>query len=242
MPSLLDQTTEHRNHIKHEALTFSLSELVNMYKAKPKEIEIRPDFQRLFRWPREQQSSFIESLILEMPIPPLFFFETIDGAWDLLDGLQRLSTIIKFLGMGGDTPPHVQGIKGNEDIWHYENEHDLTTPLQLLRGEYLTELEGLTFVRLPAQLQLNLKRARLHVYVLKRETKPMYKYEVFKRLNRGGLRLEDQEMRNCSIRMLDHHFPTFLQDVSKDAEFAKAMGIDYEPQSAYMLEESRNEC
>ena len=77
----------------------------------------------------------------------------------------------------------------------YDNQIDET--LQLLAGEYLTELAGLTFTRLPAQLQLNLKRARLHVYVLKRETKNMYKYEVFKRLNRGGMWLEDQEMRNC---------------------------------------------
>ena len=79
MPSLLEQVTEHRNHIKHEAIAFSLSELVNMYKAQPREIQIRPDFQRLFRWSREQQSSFIESLILEMPIPPLLFLKLLRG-------------------------------------------------------------------------------------------------------------------------------------------------------------------
>lgn len=237
MPLLIDQVTEHRNHIKHEAMTFSLSELVNMYNAQPKEIEIRPDFQRLFRWPREQQCSFIESLILEMPIPPLFFFEKGDGTWDLLDGLQRLSTIIKFIGSGKDTPVAEQGATGNENDWHYINEHNIEEPLQLLQGEYLTELAGLTFVRLPTQLQLNLKRSRLHVYVLKRETKPMYKYEVFKRLNRGGIYLEDQELRNCSVRMLDEGFPKFLQDISKDIEFARALGLEYESESSYKIEE-----
>ena len=109
--------------------------------------------------------------------------------------------------------------------------------MQLLAGEYLTELAGLTFTRLPAQLQLNLKRARLHVYVLKRETKPMYKYEVFKRLNRGGMWLEDQEMRNCSVRMLDEKFPNFLQEISKDSGFARALGVEYDHQNAYYLEE-----
>ena len=237
MPSLIDQVAEHRNHIKHEALTFSLSELVNMYKAVPKEITIKPDFQRLFRWSREQQSSFIESLLLEMPIPPLFFFETETGLWDLLDGLQRLSTIIKFIGTNKDTPIDVQGSDGNENEWHYDNEYNLEEPLQLLGGEYLTELKGLTFVRLPVQLQLNLKRARLHIYVLKRETKPMYKYEVFKRLNRGGLWLEDQELRNCSIRMLDEEFPTFLQTISKDSTIAQTLGMEYEPQNTYKIEE-----
>lgn len=237
MPSLLEQVTEHRNHIKHEALTFSLFELVNMYRAEPKEIQIRPDFQRLFRWSRVQQSSFIESLILEMPIPPLFFFETPEGLWDLLDGLQRLSTIIRFIGAGKDTPVEVQGSSGNENMWHYDNQNNLEKPLQLLAGEYLTELAGLTFTRLPAQLQLNLKRARLHVYVLKRETKPMYKYEVFKRLNRGGMLLEDQEMRNCSVRMLDENFPNFLREISQDNGFAKALGVEYDQQNAYHLEE-----
>jgi len=151
--------------------------------------------------------------------------------------LQRLSTIIRFIGTGKDTPVEVQGSNGNENMWHYDNQNNLEEPVQLLAGEYLTELAGLTFTRLPAQLQLNLKRARLHVYVLKRETKPMYKYEVFKRLNRGGMLLEDQEMRNCSVRMLDETFPNFLREISQDNGFAKALGVEYDQQNAYYLEE-----
>jgi Protein of unknown function DUF262 len=98
---LLQQEVENnRKNIRHEALTFSLSELVNIHRDE--EILIRPDFQRLFRWTRVQQTSFIESLLLEIPIPPLFFFEKNDGKWELLDGLQRLSTIIRFIGTGQD--------------------------------------------------------------------------------------------------------------------------------------------
>ncbi len=77
--NLLDEVQLHRKGIKHETLTFSISELVNMYVSEPKEMKIDPDFQRLFRWSREQQSSFIESLILEIPLPPLFFYETETG-------------------------------------------------------------------------------------------------------------------------------------------------------------------
>jgi hypothetical protein len=98
--NLLEQVADHRKGIKHETITFSLSELVSMYRTEPKEIEINPNFQRLFRWSREQQGSFIESLILEIPIPPIFFYEMQDGRWDLLDGLQRISTIIRFLTPG----------------------------------------------------------------------------------------------------------------------------------------------
>jgi hypothetical protein len=226
MAQLLEQVKEHRNHIKHEAITFSLSELVNMYRAEPKEIDIRPDFQRLFRWSREQQCSFVESLVLEMPIPPLFFFEKDDGTWDLLDGLQRLSTIIKFLGSEKEVPIDAQGADNNENEWHYQTENNIDEPLQLLPGEYLTGLLGLTFSKLPTQLQLNLKRVRLYIYVMKRETKPLYKYEVFKRLNRGGSILEDQELRNCNVRILGTKFPNFIQEISKEPNFVAALGLD----------------
>lgn len=189
--NLLDEVQLHRKGIKHETLTFSISELVNMYSATPKEMEISPDFQRLFRWSREQQSSFIESLILEIPVPPLFFYETETGVWDLLDGLQRLSTIFRFVN-AGEVPLEYRGKPLNEADWHYENENVLAAPLQLLGGEYLAELEGQSFHTLPTSLNLNFKRTRLHVYVLKRETDRMYKYEVFKRLNRGGAPLEER--------------------------------------------------
>ena len=75
MKTLLEEVDRNRRVIRHQDLTFSLSELVKMDHAKPPEVNINPDFQRLFRWTREQQSSFIESLILEIPIPPLFFYE-----------------------------------------------------------------------------------------------------------------------------------------------------------------------
>lgn len=237
MKSLIDQVGKHRKHIKYEALTYSLAELVNMHLATPREMEIQPEFQRLFRWSREQQSLFIESLILEIPIPPLFFFEQESGVWELLDGLQRISTIIKFIGSTEDVPLSYQGTEANESEWHYENENRLDVPLQLVAGEYLTDISGLSFLRLPAQLQLNLKRSRLHVYVLKRETDPTYKYEVFKRLNSGGANLEDQELRNCSVRLLGQRFPQFLQDQAKYAPFVEALALKTERvQNAYIDE------
>jgi hypothetical protein len=222
--NLLDEVQLHRKGIKHETLTFSISELVNMYSAEPKEMEISPDFQRLFRWSREQQSSFVESLILEIPVPPLFFYETDSGAWDLLDGLQRLSTIIRFVN-AGEVPPEYRGKPMNDEEWHYANENDLSKPLQLLPGEYLTELEGVSFHTLPTSLHLNFKRTRLHIYVLKRETDKMYKYEVFKRLNRGGAPLEEQEIRNCSVRLLGTEFPEFIEQVGQNVDFRNAVGL-----------------
>lgn len=222
--SLLDEIQDHRKNIKHESLSFSLAELVNMYKDE--EIVVRPEFQRLFRWSREKQSRFIESILLDVPIPPLFFFERDgDGKWELLDGLQRLSTIIRVLGAKHDIPAEYQGETNNAHEWHETHENDTDYTLQFVAGEYLKQLSGLTFNRLPMQLQLNLKRARLHIYVLKRETHRMYKYEVFKRLNTGGAPLEEQEIRNCAVRLISDVFPQFIQDISKDKNFQEALGL-----------------
>lgn len=222
--TLLDEIQDHRKNIKHESVSFSLAELVNMHKDE--EIIIRPEFQRLFRWSRDQQSRFIESILLDVPIPPLFFFEReTDGKWELLDGLQRLSTVLRVLAARNDIPEEYQGEINNDAEWHDEHENDLDFTLQFSPGEYLKQLSGLTFIRLPIQLQLNLKRARLHTYVLKRETHRMYKYEVFKRLNTGGAPLEQQELRNCAIRLISDRFPQFLQDISVDVNFRKALGF-----------------
>lgn len=216
--NLIDQVKTHRRIIKHETLTMALSELVNMYEILPKEINISPEFQRLFRWSREQQSNFIESLILEIPIPPLFFFEREDGIWELLDGLQRLSTIIRFFS-NNTIPEEYRGISKNGDDWHEWNSNNIEAPLQLAPGEYLSALAGHTYQTLPVQLQLNLKRVRLQVTVLKRETDPIYKYAVFERLNKGGSQIEPQEIRNCSVRILSQKFPDFVQRLAKNENF-----------------------
>jgi hypothetical protein len=218
---LLEQVAKHRKEIKHEVITYGLSELITMQRQD--EIKIRPDYQRLFRWNRDQQSLFIESLLLEIPIPPIFFYENQDGQWELLDGLQRLSTVIKFMGNDADVP---EAYRDNDDEWHDKTQNTLEDPLQLTKTDYLTELEGFSYHRLPSTLQLNLKRSRLQIYVLKRETDASYKYEVFKRLNTTGARLEDQEIRNCATRILSDKFPDFLSELGRDQNFRDALQLD----------------
>lgn len=77
--------------IRTKSLDVSFNELYDMYKDG--ELAIAPDYQRLFRWDEEKQSRFIESLILEMPVPPIFVIETENGVYELIDGLQRISSI-----------------------------------------------------------------------------------------------------------------------------------------------------
>ena len=83
--------------VKTDAYQMSLGEIVSMYEAE--EVIIHPEFQRLFRWTPGQKSKLVESLLLGIPLPSIFVFEKEDGKWELIDGLQRLSTILEFMGL-----------------------------------------------------------------------------------------------------------------------------------------------
>ena len=85
-----------RLSVKTDSYPMSIGELVSMYDDG--ELEIRPEFQRLFRWSLEQKSNFIESVLLGIPIPSIFVSQREDGVWELVDGLQRISTILSFMG------------------------------------------------------------------------------------------------------------------------------------------------
>src|ERR1700730_8970612 len=81
--------------LRTDAVDFSFGEIVNLHHAK--EIVIAPEYQRLFRWSDEQKSRLIESILVELPIPPIFLIEGQDGILELIDGLQRVSSVIQFI-------------------------------------------------------------------------------------------------------------------------------------------------
>jgi len=83
------------NEIRTESVDFSFGELLSLHKAG--EIVIRPEYQRLFRWTNEQRSRLIESILLKLPIPPIFLIEGDKGVLELIDGLQRTSSVLQFM-------------------------------------------------------------------------------------------------------------------------------------------------
>ena len=92
----LDQElTLQSNMLRTERLDVSFGEILNMYENG--EIIIDPAFQRLFRWDEEQKTRFIESILLGIPIPPIFVAANSEGIWELVDGLQRISTFYHLL-------------------------------------------------------------------------------------------------------------------------------------------------
>ena len=183
--------------IRTKSLDVSFNELYDMYKNK--ELTISPDYQRLFRWEEEKQSRFVESLILEMPVPPIFVIETDDGVYELIDGLQRISSYLHFRGERlGET---------NDDF------------LELQGCDIVKDLNGLTFDNLPKALQIKIKRSFVRMEVIKKESEISLKYHMFKRLNTGGEILSAQEIRNCTIRLLGSKGIDFLEECSKNEDF-----------------------
>jgi len=184
--------------IRTRSLDISFNELLDMYKTG--ELIIDPDYQRLFRWDETKQSQFIESLILELPVPPIFVIEAEEGKFELIDGLQRISTYLHFRG---ELPNRKNLVLQNCDI--------------------VTELNTLTYADLPSALQIKLKRNFTRVEVIRKESDRRLRYYMFKRLNTGGEKLSDQEIRNCTIHLLSDDFNNLLKDLSSNEDFVKCM-------------------
>ncbi len=205
--NLEEEIREARTEIVSDGYDMSVGEVINLYRDK--EIFINPDFQRLFRWDASRKTRFIESLLLGIPIPPIFVYQDANGVWELIDGLQRLSTIFEFAGILRDADGVVQ-------------------PQSILEGTlFLPSLAGKKWEKSSAKAsdgigqpqQLQIKRARIRVEILKQESDPKAKYELFQRLNTGGAGLSEQEVRNCIAVMVNKLFAKWLRERSSKPEF-----------------------
>lgn len=196
--------------IKTKNFDISFNELLDMYNNK--ELIISPDYQRMFRWSEEKQSMLVESLILEMPLPPVFVIEIEDGIYELIDGLQRISTYLHF---------RYNDIE--EELKESFCNDNLNSPLELTGCDIIKELNGCKFDDLPRPVQLKLKRNFIRIEVLRKETDSNIRYHMFKRLNTGGEILSDQEVRNCTIRLLGDKFNNFIIECSSNQYFKKVI-------------------
>ncbi|MBT3069563.1 DUF262 domain-containing protein [Rhodomicrobium sp. Az07] len=95
--SLEDEVITARKRVSRDGYDMSFGELASVYENN--ELFIQPEYQRLRVWDETQKTRFIESVLLNIPIPPIFVFASRDGKWELVDGLQRVSTILEFMGV-----------------------------------------------------------------------------------------------------------------------------------------------
>lgn len=185
-------------NVHTQALDISFNELADMVETS--ELDISPDYQRLFQWSEGARSRFIESLLLEMPVPPIYMVEEEDNRKLLIDGLQRLSSYLHFRGLL-DAPHLSPPVKKGEK-------------LVLEECDIIPMLNGKTFDDLGTALQIKLKRSFVRTEVIRKGSDSRFKYHMFKRLNTGGEALTAQQLRNCTIRLLNAEFIDFINEIA----------------------------
>ncbi|MCD5362568.1 DUF262 domain-containing protein [Chromobacterium aquaticum] len=205
--NLVSQIDRERRRVDFDSFDFSVKELVSM--AYESVINIAPEYQRQFRWPKENQSTLIESILLGIPVPNLFMAANRDGTWELIDGVQRLSTLISFLG-----DPEVLAKLG------------FAEPLRLEGLKILTEFNGFLFVDLPQSVRLKFQLRPLKVTTLSDKSDNKIRFDLFERLNTGGVKLTSQEVRACVFR---GEFNDFIYELAKNEDFRVVVNL---PESA----------
>lgn len=162
-------------------------------------IYMAPAYQRKFRWDDSRCSALVESLLLGIPIPNLFMATNKDGSWEVVDGVQRLSAIVKFAG--------------NNKV---RAKLHLGEPMVLQDLQKLARFNGLTFRQLPKNIQTHFETRSLRVVTLSDKSNPVVRYDLFERLNTGGVGLTPQEIRDCVYR---GPFASKLEELSQSKDF-----------------------
>ena len=179
------------NKILIQQKPLSIEGIIN--RLKYEEINLDTEFQRKRSlWDNETKSQFIESLMLRIPIPPLYFDGTDDDCWLVIDGLQRLSTLKEFI---------------------------IDESLELTGLEYFSDYNGCYYSSLPRSYVRRIDETQLSLFLLMPGTPFNVKFNIFKRINTPGLKLENQEIRHA---LYQGSATKLLEYLSETDEFKKA--------------------
>jgi hypothetical protein len=193
-----DKLTQQRHQVELKTLSMSLSE-INAWLDK-KRLILNPIYQRLFVWKEEQQSKLIESILLGLPLPPVFGYRIEGKGYEIIDGVQRLNTIKRFIN--------------NE--------------LKLEQLVVLDFCNDLTYETLPEDVQITFDTSRLDAVFLEEGSSEKAKYELFVRLNTGGQALERQQVRDCYILASENgsdYFKNVIEQLSKSNIFQESLTL-----------------
>lgn len=218
MSNLQEQIDTMSKSIKTDSYPMSIGELAALYKDG--DLNISPVYQRLFRWDIEQQSALIESILLQIPIPPIYVYQSEDGKWNLIDGQQRLSSIFKFMGI---LKKDTQGDEEtNEELFERE---------ALTKTKFLPALEGKYWDDDDPEKSLTdaqrryIKRSKILIIIIDKSSDSFAQYEMFQRLNTGGSHLSPQEIRNCILVVKNEDIYRWLKKLSEDEYLRNAVPI-----------------
>lgn len=214
---LQKQLMEQKMKVDFNTYDLSIKELMGMVSDEL--INIAPEYQRQFRWDKERQSNLIESLFLGIPVPSLFMATNADGTWELIDGVQRVSTIISFAGT-----------KEQQDKLNSSKVKELT--LTGLRK--LSDFNDKKFSDLPVEVQTKFKLTSIKVTTLSDKSDKDVRFDLFERLNKGGVILTDQEIRSCVYR---GGFNDFIKELAKDKNYVECVHLSERQESDGTREE-----
>lgn len=172
------QLKDQRRTVDFDTFDIHLQQLLTMLSDG--QIWIAPAYQRQFRWDIKRCSQLIESLLLGIPVPSLFMATNQDNTWEVVDGMQRLSALVKFAG--------------NADL---RKKIGVGDALVLTDLHKLTKFESMNYNDLPANIQLHFRTRPIKVVTLNDKSDNVVRYDLFERLNTGGIVLSPQEIRDC---------------------------------------------
>ncbi|MDO8329644.1 MAG: DUF262 domain-containing protein [Fluviicoccus sp.] len=179
--------------IRVDTNQFSLRNILDMIDDE--ELDLAPDFQRFKVWSDSQKSRLIESVLLRIPLPAFYFSSDNKGFMQVVDGVQRLSTLHEFVRSPSSFP--------------------------LTQLEYLSnKLDGMKYNDLPDEWVWRINRTQLTVNVIDPQTPTPVKFDIFKRLNTGGSPLTAQEIRHCMSRTPSRQL---LKSIVESAEFSSSL-------------------
>jgi hypothetical protein len=221
---LENQIVSRAREIHTDAYPMSIGELMSVYRDG--ELDIHPEFQRFFRWSLLQKSKLIESILLGIPIPSIFVSQREDGVWDVVDGVQRLSTLFEFTGI----------LKNRNN--------EFAAPSRLVATDYLPALDGMVWHdddhpdhSFSNALRIDFKRQKLDLKIVKKESDENTKYDLFERLNTLGSKLSDQELRNCLLVMINPGLYKWLDELAEFQPFQETIQLtDSSLQERYDME------
>jgi len=176
---------------------------------KDGDLILNPRFQRYKVWDLRKSSLLIESVFLNIPIPPVYLAEDVDNKLIVIDGQQRLNALLSFI---------------DGEIELYDNKKKAWVKKEFrLRGlKILKELNDKTFQDLDPSLKREYKNKTIRVITIKKDSDPNVKYEVFERLNKGAVQLNAQELRNCTFR---GSYIDLINKVAEDHDYLFLLGL-----------------
>lgn len=212
LSKLQDQLDKERRLVSFDSYDLSVSSLMEMILSGA--VFVPPEYQRQFIWDPKRQSTLIESVFLGIPVPSIFMAANSDATWEVVDGVQRLGSMCHFIG--------------SEELL---KKIDRSEPLKISGLEKLSNLNDITFSELPKSVQLYFQTRFLKVVVLNDKSDLSVRFDLFERLNTGGVTLTEQEIRNCVYR---GPFNESIKELATSSDLRKVVVLgDKAPGGAY---------